>query len=135
MHVYLNSAYPEEFLNDYVPRIVVSSMMRRIGEPASIAMSDALEERYGMSLRDVIEEIANCKLHSAYSDRYVVVGIPANAMTKSGEHLDTIVRFVDHGSTDVKGTMLFTNALNYLRANVLNAYRAYLFFGKSYRWR
>lgn len=124
MNVYVKQYYDDDFASEVVSKYVALRMYSHRKEPQYAKIDRELRERYGVTMKELIDFVSSSDLRCGEINGFVRIGAPSNLSLK-GNGLGEMLRFVDDGAFDVKGTKLFSKALTDLKDNANLLHDAY----------
>ena len=88
-------------------------------------MNSYLKKQYNLSIAEIIDLLEDNIVVNKVKNLFLLT-IDTNAIEqKSKIKLETLIRLIDCGNTEIKGINLISDSVNYLKDNVLNIYRIY----------
>lgn len=115
------------FLEWYLPAIMYKKALQLANDVRAKRMDEYLKETLKISLRDVINQVAT-SFEVNYEDNKTVLKLNNSILEKkSQEKLSALVRLINDGNTEVKGTKILDNLKKYIHDNVQVIYSSYIY--------
>lgn len=129
MIVFKNFA-SKEFIEQYIPAIMYRKAIQLTNEPRVKVMNEYLKENYKITILDVIRQVSR-KFEINYNDDSTILKLNNNTLEeKSQVKLSALVRLINDGNTEVKGTRILSKVKEYIHDNIQVIYSTYL-YGKE----
>lgn len=123
MIIYFKDILDEEFVKDFVPKIIIIRASNFIKRKNTIMMNEYLRKNFDISLEDVINQLKFS--FNQYNNMYSL-SIDANIYeNKSHEKLISLVKLIDSGNLEVKGLNIINSSMYYVKENLKGLYALY----------
>ena len=123
MIIYFKDILDEEFVKDFVPKIIIIRASNFIKRKNTIMMNEYLRKKFDISLEDVINQLKFS--FNQYNNMYSL-SINANIYeNKSHEKLISLVKLIDSGNLEVKGLNIINSSMYYVKENLKGLYALY----------
>ena len=123
MIIYFKDILDEEFVKDFVPKIIIIRASNFIKRKNTIMMNEYLRKNFDISLEDVINQLKFS--FNQYNNMYSL-SINANIYeNKSHEKLISLVKLIDSGNLEVKGLNIINSSMYYVKENLKGLYALY----------
>ena len=129
MVLYLNNykkGVDDNFVTNCIPKIIAYRIKGVCASKDTRMMDDYLKKLYGITTMDVINDVAN-NIDTNWYGSSCQIGIDVNAYNdKSKQRLESLIKLIDTGNTDVKGLGIFREALMYVNHYINAIHKTYL---------
>lgn len=116
----------DNFVKSFIPSIISIRMKGVCLSKNTQAMDDYLNKMYGLNTMEVVSKVADNIVTSWYGNN-CQIGIDTNAYEdKSNQRLESLMKLIDTGNSDVKGLGIFRESLMYINYYISEAYKLYL---------
>ncbi len=113
------------FVKKYIPTLMINRAVSLLNDKRVKLMDDYLKENYKVGIKEVLEQIIN-NYEINFIDGNVVFRLNNNTLeTNSQIKLASLVRLIDDGTVDIKGTKVLTKVKNFIRDNARDICLAY----------
>lgn len=116
----------DNFVLNYIPKTIAIRMFEVCDKKDTSRMDDYLTKMYGITTKDVIKDVASHIDTNWYGD-LCEIGIDTNAYNiKSNQRIESLMKLVDNGNSDVKGLGIFRESLMFIKQYINLMYKSYL---------
>lgn len=116
----------DNFVKSFIPNIISIRMRGVCLSKNTQAMDDYLNKMYGLTTMEVVDEVAH-NIDTSWYGNNCQIGIDTNAYDgKSNQRLESLMKLIDTGNTDVRGLGIFRESLMYINHYINEAYKLYL---------
>ncbi len=119
-----------KFVGSYLPKLIYIKTKELSKNKRCKEMDNYLKNNLDITLRDAIKEICDNYTIKEVNDIYVLE--PNGNLSYKGQRLDMLMRLIDIGNTEIKGTGIFTNACKFLNEHEKLIYFDYMQKGEKY---
>ena len=123
LKINLNKISSEEFIEEYIPIIIESKIQSNYVNNKRRPIYKYIKDTYKISMSSLIRKVVDSLQFNIY-DNYEVISINPNIFIKN-DKLISLVKLVDFGNLNIKGTKLFSSSMKWLQDNIEGIYAFY----------
>lgn len=125
MTLYIRENISEDFVK-LIPYMIIKNVKDNCRGSKYRRMNKYLKKNFNTSIENVIECLyKNGFKRSKVRNCYAIRIDNRLQESVSKETLDSLVRLIDYGNTEIVGIHLFDSSIDYISKNILNVYRLY----------
>lgn len=116
----------DNFVENCIPKVIANRIKGVCASKDTSAMDEYLKKMYGITTMHVINEVAH-NIDTNWYGNNCQIGINTNAYdAKSNQRLESLIKLIDSGNTDVKGLGIFREALMFVSYYINAIHNTYL---------
>lgn len=116
----------DNFVTNCIPKIIGNRIKGVCASKDTRVMDEYLKKMYGITTIDVVREVAQ-NIDTNWYGSSCQIGINTNIYNaKSQQRLESLMKLIDTGNTDVKGLGIFREALMYITYYINAIHKVYL---------
>lgn len=116
----------DNFVTNCIPQVIANRMFEVCVNKDTSRMDEYLKKMYGITTLDVIKK-ASQNIDTNWYGQNCQIGIDVNVYeSKSGQRLESLMKLIDTGNTDVKGLGIFRESLMFIKKYINSIHKMYL---------
>lgn len=120
-----------QFVSETLPRLVKVYVMDNLNKmhrlKQDLEMRKHLKKNYNLDLNEICSNIDKYLKVIEYTDAHHLVEIDSTqTIGDSNYNIDTIIRLIDYGNSDVKGLSLVNETMKYIQSELADFYTMYM---------
>ena len=129
MILYINNykkGVDDDFVLNCIPSIIATKIKGVCASKDTRVMDDYLSKMYGMTTMDVVNEVAQ-NIDTKWYGTSCQISINSNVYDiQKQQRLESLMKLIDVGNTEVKGLGIFREALMYITHYISSIHKIYL---------
>lgn len=122
----LRPGMDDAFASFCIPKAIAMSMGELLKSKGTARMDIYLSSLYGISTRHVVEMAERCIRPYWFGDECRIGLDSSKVDPKSNQRVESLMKLVDSGNTDVKGLGILRESLEFIGRNLGSLYGIYL---------
>ena len=116
----------DNFVSNYIPYLISKKLKGVWASKNTDKIDDYLNKMYGIDSRYVVDLVSE-NVETSWYGTTCQIGINTNIYDdKSNQRIESLMKLIDSGNTDVKGLNIFRETLMYINTYINQAYKLYI---------
>ena len=112
---------------DYLYDIYIGKVRDNLSNSHGKRMADYIKENYKIDLSSVLSQIADNYSIGVYNNMYELEPNTNIKEKESNTQMSVLIRLIDKGNRDIKGTNAFTDAERFIENHIREIYTSYMY--------
>lgn len=119
----IDSKLGEDFICEFIPRVLIGKIRQIYLSKSSENMNSYLEKNLNTNIDNIIDSIQFTIIKSG---KVFKIDVDTHIIEKnSEERLASLIKLVDYGNLEVKGLNIFNSSFKYVQDNMIQIYYSY----------
>lgn len=127
MIVYIDDIFDKDFIENYIPFVILSRIKSVAKKKNLNHINEFLKRNYSITVDDVLNAIEFSI--NKYSKVYSIIINNNIIEQKSKEKVISLVKLIEYGNLEVKGTNLINSSFLYIKNHLNEIYMSYIVKG------
>lgn len=132
MIIYFRELYDNNFLDEFLPRVIVNRIYQQITNSNTIRMNDYLKSIFhvDVTVQDIIEQMMFS--HNKLGNGCKFYVNPNIYEEKTQQKLISLLKLIDYGALGIRGLDIIVPTFKYVQENIAEIYYTYKLMGGNY---